>query len=118
MTKEEFLVEKNAKIYVAGHKGLIGSAMWRALQEDGYRNLVGKSSSELDLRNSGAVERFFEREKPEYVFIAAAKVGGIKANMDFPADFIYDNLQIQNNIIHAAYKNKVKKLLFLGSSCI
>jgi GDP-L-fucose synthase len=111
-------VEKNAKIFVAGHNGMVGSAIWRALQADGFNNLIGKRSAELDLRNQAAVEAFFEAEKPEYVVLAAAKVGGILANNIYRAEFLYDNLAIQNNVIHSAYKNGVKKLLFLGSSCI
>jgi len=111
-------VEKNAKIFVAGHNGMVGSAVWRALQADGFNNLIGKRSAELDLRNQAAVEAFFELEKPEYVVLAAAKVGGILANNIYRADFLYDNLAIQNNVIHSAYKSNVKKLLFLGSSCI
>lgn len=106
------------KIYIAGHNGLVGSAITRLLQEKGYINLVTRSSSQLDLREHGPVKDFFEKEKPEYVFLAAAKVGGIMANNTYPAEFIYDNLCIQNNIIHEAYRNGVKKLLFLGSSCI
>lgn len=108
----------NSKIYVAGHRGMVGSAIVRKLQEQGYTNLVSRTSKELDLRNQADVMRFFEMEQPEYVFLAAAKVGGIVANNTFRAEFLYDNLQIQNNIIHASYINKVKKLLFLGSSCI
>lgn len=111
-------MEKNAKIFVAGHNGMVGSAVWRALQADGFNNLIGKRSAELDLRNQAAVEAFFEAEKPEYVVLAAAKVGGILANNIYRAEFLYDNLAIQNNVIHSAYKNGVKKLLFLGSSCI
>ena len=111
-------MEKNSKIYVAGHRGLAGSAIVRKLKEEGYRNLLLKTSAELDLRDQKAVKDFFENEKPEYVFLAAAKVGGINANNTYPADFIYDNLCIQNNVIHQSYKNGVKKLLFLGSSCI
>ncbi len=111
-------MEKNAKIFVAGHNGMVGSAIWRALQADGFNNLIGKRSAELDLRNQAAVEAFFELEKPEYVVLAAAKVGGILANNIYRADFLYDNLAIQNNVIHSAYKSNVKKLLFLGSSCI
>lgn len=111
-------MEKNAKIFVAGHNGMVGSAIWRALQADGFNNLIGKRSAELDLRNQAAVEAFFEAEKPEYVVLAAAKVGGILANNIYRAEFLYDNLAIQNNVIHYAYKNGVKKLLFLGSSCI
>ena len=111
-------MEKNSKIYVAGHRGMVGSAIVRKLKREGYENLVLKTSSEIDLRNQDAVKGFFEKEKPEYVFLAAAKVGGINANNIYPADFIYDNLCIQNNVIHQSYKNSVKKLLFLGSSCI
>lgn len=106
------------KIYIAGHKGMVGSAILRKLQSLGYNNIIYRTSQELDLRNQKAVADFFEQEKPEFVFIAAAKVGGIIANNTYQADFIYDNLMIQNNIIHQAYINKVKKLLFLGSSCI
>lgn len=111
-------MKKESKIYVAGHNGLVGSAIWKNLQAKGYNNLVGRDFSELDLRNQQAVEAFFAKEKPEYVFLAAAKVGGIVANNTYRADFIYENLQIQNNIIHSAYLNCVKKLLFLGSTCI
>lgn len=106
------------KIYVAGHNGLVGGAILRLLQKKGYTNLITRSSTELDLRNQQAVNRFFELEQPAYVFMAAAKVGGILANQNYPADFIYDNLNIQSNIIHASYKWGVEKLLFLGSSCI
>jgi GDP-L-fucose synthase len=106
------------KIYVAGHNGLVGGAIFRLLQKKGYTNLIARSSAELDLRNQQAVNRFFEIEQPAYVFMAAAKVGGILANQNYPADFIYDNLNIQSNIIHASYKWGVEKLLFLGSSCI
>lgn len=112
------LMNKNAKIYIAGHTGLVGSAIVRKLQQDGYCNMVVRDSSALDLRNQQAVRIFFENEKPEYVFLAAAKVGGIWANMTYPAEFIYDNLMIELNIINAAYQAGVKKLLFLGSSCI
>jgi GDP-L-fucose synthase len=111
-------MEKNSKIYIAGHRGLAGSAIVRKLKQEGFENLLLRTSSELDLRNQEAVKAFFEKEKPEYVFLAAAKVGGINANNLYPADFIYDNLCIQNNVIHGSYKNGVKKLLFLGSSCI
>lgn len=114
----DFIQNKNVKIYVAGHNGLVGSAIVRKLTQDGYTNFVLRSSAQLDLRNQAAVEKFFEQEKPEYVFLAAAKVGGIGANSRYPADFIYDNLAIELNVIHAAYKYRVKKLLFLGSSCI
>ena len=111
-------MEKNSKIYVAGHRGLVGSAIVRNLQERGFTNIIGKTHKELDLTRQDKVEKFFEAEKPEYVFLAAAKVGGIQANNTTPAEFIYDNLMIETNIINSAYKNKVKKLLFLGSSCI
>ena len=107
-----------SKIYVAGHRGLVGSALFRRLSELGYANLITRTSNELDLRNQAEVEKFFVEEKPEYVFLAAAKVGGILANSTYPAEFIYDNLLIQTNVIHSAYKYSVKKLLFLGSSCI
>ena len=106
------------KIYVAGHTGLVGSAMMRALENNGFQNIITKDLQELDLRNQEAVNLFFNREKPQYVFLCAAKVGGIHANNTFPAEFIYDNMLIAFNIIHAAYQNKVEKLLFLGSSCI
>lgn len=111
-------MNKNAKIYVAGHRGLVGSAIVRNLKNRGFTNLIFRTHKELDLTNQAAVEKFFQKEKPEYVFLAAAKVGGILANSTYPAEFIYQNLQIQNNIIHNAYQTKVKKLLFLGSSCI
>lgn len=108
----------NDKIYIAGHNGLVGSAILRLLTRKGYTNLITRSSSELDLRDQKQVNEFFKEEQPSYVFQAAAKVGGILANQSYPADFIYDNLAIQNNIIHFAYKWGVEKLLFLGSSCI
>ena len=111
-------MELNSKIYIAGHKGMVGSAILRNLEEKGYKNFLLKTSSELDLKKTQQVDEFFETEKPDYVFLAAAKVGGIQANNSFRADFLYDNLMIQNNIIHASFVNKVKKLLFLGSSCI
>ncbi len=111
-------MEKDSKIYVAGHRGLTGSAIVRKLEKEGYKNLLLKTSAEVDLRNQHSVKEFFDQEKPEYVFLAAAKVGGINANNIYPADFIYDNLCIQNNVIHQSYKKEVKKLLFLGSSCI
>ncbi|MDD2870851.1 MAG: GDP-L-fucose synthase [Candidatus Gracilibacteria bacterium] len=111
-------MEKNSKIYIAGHNGLVGSAILRNLEKNGYTNLIFKNSKELDLTDNNKVKEFFEKEKPEYVFLAAAKVGGIIANNNYPADFIYQNLQIQNNVIHNSYLNGVKKLLFLGSSCI
>ena len=112
------MMEKESKIYVAGHRGLAGSAIVRRLKAEGFENLVVRTSSELDLRDQKAVAAFFEEEKPEYVFLAAAKVGGINANNLYPATFIYDNLCIQNNVIHQSYVNGVTKLLFLGSSCI
>lgn len=111
-------IVRNAKIYVAGHRGMVGSAIWRALEKKGYGNLIGHTHTELDLQNQQAVAEFYRAEKPEYVFVAAAKVGGILANSTQPAEFLYSNLQIQNNLIHGAYKSGVKKLLFLGSSCI
>lgn len=111
-------MEKSAKIFVAGHRGMVGSAIVRKLQSEGHSNLVLRTSSELDLRNQLSVERFFESEKPEYVFLAAAKVGGILANNTFRAEFLYDNLMIESNVIHQSYVHGAKKLLFLGSSCI
>jgi GDP-L-fucose synthase len=111
-------MEQTAKIYVAGNRGMVGSAIERKLRKEGYNNIVTRTSSELDLRNQQAVNDFFEKEKPAYVILAAAKVGGIHANNTYRAEFIYDNLMIEANIIHAAYLNKVTKLLFLGSSCI
>ena len=111
-------MEKHSKIYIAGHRGMVGSAIERRLRKDGYESIITKTSKELDLRNQQAVNDFFEGEKPDYVFLAAAKVGGIVANNTYRADFIYENLMIESNIIHAAYLNKVTKLLFLGSSCI
>ena len=111
-------MEKNAKIYIAGHRGMVGSAIHRKLMEKGFTNFVLKTSKELDLRNQQAVSDFFQNEKPEFVFMAAAKVGGIIANNTYRADFLYENLAIQNNVIHSAYENKVTKLMFLGSSCI
>lgn len=111
-------MNKSDKIYVAGHRGMAGSAIVRLLQKEGYVNIIYRSSSELDLRNQAAVNNFFEVESPDYVFLAAAKVGGIQANNTFRADFLYENLMIESNIIHASHINKVKKLLFLGSSCI
>lgn len=111
-------MELTSKIYVAGHRGMVGSAIMRNLQKKGYSNLITRTSAELDLRDQQAVSAFFEKEKPEYVFLAAAKVGGIQANNMYRADFIYENLMIQNNVIHQSYLNKVKKLMFLGSSCI
>jgi GDP-L-fucose synthase len=111
-------MDKNAKIYVAGHRGLVGSALVRALTEQGYQNLVTRTHAELDLTNQAAVEDFFSAEKPEFVLLAAAKVGGIHANDTYPAEFINENLAIQTNVIHQSYVNGVKRLLFLGSSCI
>ena len=111
-------MQKYSKIYVAGHRGMVGSAILRKLQSEGFSNLIVRRSHDLDLRKQADVEKFFEAEKPEYVFLAAAKVGGILANNTFRADFLYDNLMIQSNIIHAAWKQSVKKLMFLGSSCI
>ena len=111
-------MEKNAKIYVAGHRGLVGSAIMRALEAAGYTNLITRTHQELDLLDQAAVADFFATEKPEYVFLAAAKVGGILANKTYPADFIYQNLVIETNIVESAHQNDVKKLLFLGSSCI
>jgi GDP-L-fucose synthase len=111
-------MEKNSKIFTAGHRGMVGSAIVRKLEQEGFANLITRSSVELDLRNQQAVNDFFAKEKPEYVFLAAAKVGGIVANNTYRAEFLYDNLLIETNIIHAAYLNGVKKLLFLGSSCI
>ncbi len=111
-------MNKGDKIYIAGHRGMVGSAIERALNQKGFTNIVYRTSKELDLRNQAAVEEFFATEKPQFVFLAAAKVGGIIANNTYRADFLYDNLLIVSNIIHAAYNNKVSKLLFLGSSCI
>jgi GDP-L-fucose synthase len=111
-------MELTAKIYIAGHRGMVGSGIERKLKNEGYHNIVTRTSSELDLRNQQAVNEFFEKEKPAYVILAAAKVGGIHANNTYRAEFIYDNLMMESNIIHAAYVNKVTKLLFLGSSCI
>ena len=113
-----FFDERSARVFVAGHRGMVGSAVVRALRNVGFDNLLIRTSSELDLRDQRAVERFFAEEKPVYVFLAAARVGGILANGRYPADFIYDNLAIETNVIHAAYKNRVRKLLFLGSTCI
>ncbi len=111
-------MNKADKIYVAGHKGMVGSAIVRKLEAEGFSNIVYRASSELDLRKQQEVDLFFEAEKPKFVFLAAAKVGGILANNQYRGEFLYDNLMIQNNVIHAAYENKVEKLLFLGSSCI
>lgn len=111
-------MKKNAKIYIAGHRGMVGSAITRKLTAEGYQNIVTRTSSELDLRDQNAVNQFFEENSPDYVFLAAAKVGGIMANNIYRADFLYENLQIQNNVIHASHVYGVKKLQFLGSSCI
>ena len=111
-------MEKNSRIYVAGHRGLVGSAIVRNLKANGFTNIITRTHAELDLTNQADVRKFFEEERPEYVFLAAAKVGGIHANNTYPADFIYDNLMIQNNVIKAAHDFKVTKLLFLGSTCI
>jgi GDP-L-fucose synthase len=111
-------VEKNAKIYIAGHRGMVGSAILRKLEKEGYTNVITRGSKELDLRSQQAVADFFAQEKPDYVFLAAAKVGGIVANNTYRGEFLYDNLMIQNNIIHNSYLTGVKKLMFLGSSCI
>ena len=112
------MLDKNAKIYVAGHRGLVGSAIWKNLQDKGYTNLIGKTHKEVDLLDAVAVRRFFDEEQPEYVFLAAAFVGGIMANSIYRADFIYKNLQIQQNVIGESFRHNVKKLLFLGSTCI
>ena len=112
------LMNKNSRIYVAGHRGLVGSAIWRELQRQGFTNLTGRTRQEVNLLDPAAVQKFFAETKPEFIFYAAAKVGGIHANNTQPAAFIYENLQIQNNLIHTAYQNGVRKLLFLGSSCI
>ncbi len=111
-------INKNSKVYIAGHRGMVGSAIERKLIKEGFGNLILRSSSELDLRNQSAVAEFFAKEKPEYVFLAAAKVGGIMANDLYKGTFLYDNLMIQNNVIHSSYENNVSKLVFLGSSCI
>jgi GDP-L-fucose synthase len=111
-------MDKHAKIYVAGHRGLVGSALVRNLESKGYTNLITRTHAELNLTNQIATQRFFEKEKPEYVFLAAAKVGGIHANNTYPAEFVHDNLVIQTNVIHESYRSGVKRLLFLGSSCI
>ena len=111
-------MDHNARIYVAGHRGLVGSAIWRELERAGCPHLIGRTHGELDLLDAGAVKKFYETERPEYVFVAAAKVGGILANDRFPAQFLFENLQIQNHLIHGAYVAGVRKLLFLGSSCI
>ena len=112
------MMQKNSKIYIAGHTGLVGSAIKRELEKKGYENLSLRTSKKLDLRDQAATEEFFGEERPEYVFLAAAKVGGIRANIESPANFIYDNLQIQTNVIHSAWKSGVEKLVFLGSNCM
>ena len=114
----DFMMNLDSKIYVAGHKGLVGSAILRKLSDEGYTNLITRSHQDLDLMRQAEVETFFESERPEYLFLAAAKVGGIFANNSYPAEFIYNNIMLQSNVIHAAYRLSVKKLLFLGSSCI
>ncbi|MDE3249514.1 MAG: NAD-dependent epimerase/dehydratase family protein, partial [Bacteroidota bacterium] len=111
-------MEKNDKIYIAGHRGMVGSAIFRHLTAKGFKNIIVRTSAELDLRQQQAVHDFFAAEQPDYVFLAAAKVGGIVANNTYRAEFLYENLLIESNIIHAAWQNKVKKLMFLGSSCI
>ena len=111
-------MNKESKIYIAGHRGMVGSSIMRELQREGYTNLITRTHSELDLTRQIEVEQFFAEEKPEYVFLAAAKVGGIIANQSALADFMYDNMMLEMNVIHAAWKNGCKKLLFLGSSCI
>lgn len=111
-------IDRNERVYIAGHRGLVGSAIWRAFESAGFKQLIGRSRHELDLQDAAAVKKFYVQEKPAYVLIAAAKVGGILANSTYPAQFLYENLQIQNNLIHGAYQAGVKKLLFLGSSCI
>ena len=112
------MIAKNTKIYIAGHRGMVGSAVWRAIESKGYTNLIGKTSKELDLRNQQAVTDFYKKEQPEIVIDAAAKVGGILANNDFPYQFLMENMQIQNNLIDGAHKGGIKKFIFLGSSCI
>jgi GDP-L-fucose synthase len=111
-------MERDARIYIAGHRGLVGSALWRELERQGYTRLIGRTHTELELLDTAAVEKFYAEEKPEYAILAAARVGGIQANSTQPAQFLFENLQIQNNVIHGAWKAGVKKLLFLGSSCI
>lgn len=111
-------MQLNDKIYIAGHRGMVGSAIWRRLQKEGYTNLIGRTSAELDLKNQSVTQAFFEKERPDFVFLAAAKVGGIMANDVYRGEFLYDNLMIQSNVIDAAYRTGVKKLMFLGSSCI
>jgi len=118
MNNMDFKMDRSAKIYIAGHRGMVGSAIFRKLTTEGFNNIVTRTSAELDLRDQQAVAEFFAVEKPDYVFLAAAKVGGILANSIYRADFLYDNLQIQNNVIHSSYLKGVTKLMFLGSSCI
>lgn len=121
MQRRSFLLytmDKSSKIYIAGHRGMVGSAIKRKLEREGFTNIIGRTSAELNLKDQKAVSEFFAAEKPEYVFLAAAKVGGIVANNTYRAEFLYDNLMIQNNVIHSAYETGVKKLMFLGSSCI
>jgi len=118
MPNDQNTMDKSSRIYIAGHRGMVGSAIHRKLQKEGFTNFITRTSDEIDLRNQQEVTNFFEKEKPDYVFLAAAKVGGIVANNTYRAEFLYDNLQIQNNIIHNSYLNGVKKLMFLGSSCI
>jgi GDP-L-fucose synthase len=115
---ETAIMNKDAKIYIAGHRGLVGSALVRRLNASGYTNLVTRTHAELELRDQKAVQTFFAAEKPDYVILAAAKVGGIHANNTYPAEFIHDNIVIQTNVIHSAWQNNVERLLFLGSSCI
>src|SRR6266480_3472635 len=114
----QLMMDKQEKIFVAGHRGMVGSALVRRLKAEGWPNLVTCEREQLDLRNESAVAKFFDEERPTIVIVAAAKVGGIKANSDFPVEFLLENLQIQNNVIHSAYESGVRKLLFLGSSCI
>lgn len=111
-------MEKNSRIFVAGHRGLVGSAIWKSLEDRGYSNLIGRTHRELDLEDPAAVREFFDREKPEYVFLAAAFVGGIIANSRYRADFIFRNIQVQQNVIGESFRHGVSKLLFLGSTCI
>ena len=111
-------MDKNSKIYVAGHKGMVGSAIVRILEKNGYNNIITRTRQELNLCSQNDVNEFFKSEKPDYVFLAAAKVGGIMANSNFPADFMYENMTLEMNVIHSAWENGCKKLLFLGSSCI
>jgi GDP-L-fucose synthase len=112
------MITKSTKIYIAGHRGMVGSAVWRALESKGYSNLIGKTFNELDLRNQQAVDEFYNLEKPEVVIDAAAKVGGILANNNYPYQFLMENMQIQNNLIDGAFKSRIEKFIFLGSSCI